>query len=69
MQAVDSQSRRRPQWLNMVPNKPLRTIEVLEITEEEAVGREEDLLALAQLAALREGTIAIAGYKPAINIF
>uniref|UniRef100_A0A0D3EQY6 Uncharacterized protein n=1 Tax=Oryza barthii TaxID=65489 RepID=A0A0D3EQY6_9ORYZ len=34
----------------MVPNKPLRTIEVLEITEEEAVGREEDLLALAQLA-------------------
>uniref|UniRef100_I1NPF1 Uncharacterized protein n=1 Tax=Oryza glaberrima TaxID=4538 RepID=I1NPF1_ORYGL len=36
----------------MVPNKPLRTIEVLEITEEEAVGREEDLLALAQLAAL-----------------
>ncbi|EEC71033.1 hypothetical protein OsI_02741 [Oryza sativa Indica Group] len=36
----------------MVPNKPLRTIEVLEITEEEAVGREEDLLALAQLAGI-----------------
>lgn len=36
----------------MVPNKPLRTIEVLEITEEEAVGREEDLLALAQLAGM-----------------